>query len=457
MGQVLHGSARTTAAVRRAIQQSQESLRSLAKRHGINPKTVAKWKKRPSVQDERTGPKEPRSTVLTLDEEAIVVAFRRHTLLPLDDCLYALQATIPHLTRSSLHRCLQRHGLSRLPNTEGDKPRRAQFKRYPIGFFHIDLAEVRTEQGKLSLLVAIDRTSKFAFVERHERVPRRVAGDFLRHLIAAVPYRVHTVLTDNGTHFTEPSGNTWTPDEIKEMLARKQLFRAHAFELACAQNDVAHRLTKPRHPWTNGQVERMNRTIKEATVQRFYYATHDQLRTHLADFVTAYNFARRLKTLKGLTPYEFICKRWTREPERFRLDPLHQMPGPNSLVDEHQSLGIEIQLALEPRLAPLADVTPVLLGGMRRLFLRVILCRRQKRQSALALTCAPCSAKRAFNSGRVMSGTSASAAWIRSACASVRRESRSPPCGFGRASPPARRWACQRIALDALTPNRVAA
>src|SRR4051794_30252534 len=79
----------------------------------------------------------------------------------------------------------------------------------------------------------------------------------------------------------------------------------------------------------NGQVERMTRTIKEATVQRFYYATHDQLRTHLADFVAAYNFARRLKTLKGLTPYEFICKRWTIEPERFRLDPLHQMPGLN--------------------------------------------------------------------------------------------------------------------------------
>src|SRR3954462_6403183 len=250
MGQVLHGSARTTAAVRRAIQHSQESLTVLAQRHGINPKTVAKWKKRPSVQDERTGPKDPRSTVLTLEEaleeEAIIVAFRRHTLLPLDDCLYALQATLPHLTRSSLHRCLQRHGISWLPNTDGDKPRRAQFKRYPIGFVHVDLAEVRTEQGKLYLLVAIDRTSKFAFVELHEKATRRVAGDFLRHLIAAAPDRVHTVLTDNGTHFTEPSGNPWTPDEIKAMLACQQLFRAHAFELACAQNDVAHRLTKPR-------------------------------------------------------------------------------------------------------------------------------------------------------------------------------------------------------------------
>src|SRR5215218_4122858 len=256
MGQVLHGSARTTAAVRRAIQHSQESLRSLAKRYGINPNTVAKWKKRGSVADHRTGPKEPRSTVLSLEEEAVVVAFRRHTLLPLDDCLYALQATIPHLTRSSLHRCLQRHGIARLPDPDGDKPRRAQFKRYPIGFFHIDIAEVRTEQGRLYLLVAIDRTSKFAFVELHERVTRRVAGNFLRALIAAVPYRVHTVLTDHGTHFTEPNGNTWTPAEIKAMLARQQRFRAHAFELACAPNDVAHHLTKPRHPWTTDVIDK---------------------------------------------------------------------------------------------------------------------------------------------------------------------------------------------------------
>ena len=104
---------------------------------------------------------------------------------------------------------------------------------------------------------------------------------------------------------------------------------AHSFELACAQNDIDHRLTKPRHPWTNGQVERMNRTLKDATVRRYYYDTHDQLRGHLGDFLAAYNFARRLKTLRGLTPYEYICKIWTSEPQRFRLDPLHQMPGLN--------------------------------------------------------------------------------------------------------------------------------
>ena len=123
MGQVLHGCATTTEAVRRAIQDSQESLRVLATRHGINPKTVAKWKKRSSVEDLRTGPKDPRSTVLSVEDEAVIVAFRRHTLLPLDDCLYALQPSIPHLTRSALHRCLQRHGISRLPDVEGEETR----------------------------------------------------------------------------------------------------------------------------------------------------------------------------------------------------------------------------------------------------------------------------------------------------------------------------------------------
>src|SRR5215216_4794401 len=201
MGQVLHGGARTTAAVRRAIQHSQESLRGLAKRHGINPKTVAKWKKRPSVQDERTGPKEPRSTVLSLEEEAIVVAFRRHTLLPLDDCLYALQATIPHLTRSSLHGCLQRHGISPLPEITGEQATKRPFKFYPIGYFHIDLAEVRSEEGKLQLFVAVDRTSKFAFAQLQEVANVQTGAAFLAALIDAVPHSIHTVLTDNGVQF----------------------------------------------------------------------------------------------------------------------------------------------------------------------------------------------------------------------------------------------------------------
>ena len=105
--------------------KGQASLSQLSKALGINPKTVATWRKRATVEDMKTGPTEPRSTVLTEAKEAAIIAFQRHTLLPLDDCLYALQPSIPH-------RCLQRHGMSRLPDVDGCKPKRQTFKRYPI-------------------------------------------------------------------------------------------------------------------------------------------------------------------------------------------------------------------------------------------------------------------------------------------------------------------------------------
>ena len=315
MGQLLHGCARTTAAVRHAIQKSSDSIAALAKRYHLNPKTVTKWRRRTSVEDLPMGPARPRSTVLTPEEEALVVAFRRHTLLPLDDCLYALQPTIPHLTRSTLHRCLQRHGINRLPQVR-DKPKKKAFRKYPIGYFHIDIAEVRTEQGKLYLFVAIDRTSKFAYAELHKKQTRRIAADFLRTLTQVVPYRLHTVLTDNGIQFTHRKTD-------------RHAF-AHLFDRVCCEHGIEHRLTKPNHPWTNGQVERMNRTLKDATVKRYHYETHDQLVQHLQTFLMAYNLARRLKTLHGLTPYEYICQKWQDESERFHRNPHHHTVGLNT-------------------------------------------------------------------------------------------------------------------------------
>ena len=267
MGQILHGSATTTEAVRRAIQNSQASLRELARRYGINPKTVAKWRKRSSVADLPTGPKDPQSTVLSMEEEAIIVAFRKHTLLPLDDCLYALQATIPHLTRSSLHRCLQRHGISRLPEVEGDKPGKKKFKAYPIGYFHIDIAEVRTAEGKLYLFVAIDRTKvclRAACQEDRQnvRVGLPHGPDQSRSL--QNPHRAHR--QRHPVHVSAAL-RRWPDRQVHD----------HMFDMRCRENGIEHRLTKPKHPWTNGQVERMNRTIKEATVKRYHYDSHQQL------------------------------------------------------------------------------------------------------------------------------------------------------------------------------------
>jgi hypothetical protein len=187
MGQVLHGSARTTAAVRRTIPQRPESVKTLAERYSINPKTVAKWKRRESVPEAPMGPTAPRSTVLSKEEEALCVACRRPTLRSLDDCLDALQDSIPHLTRSTLHRCDQRHGISRLPEVEGAKPAKRKLKKYPLGYFPMDMAEVQTEEGRLSLFVAIDRASTCAVAERHAQATRRIAANLLRALIAAVP------------------------------------------------------------------------------------------------------------------------------------------------------------------------------------------------------------------------------------------------------------------------------
>jgi hypothetical protein len=97
--------------------------------------------------------------------------------------LYALQPTLPHLSRSALHRCLQCHGISHLPEVGGDKPAKKRFKRYPIGYFHLDLAEVRTAEGKLNLFDAIDRTSKFAFVRLEKRAGKMEVAQFLRDLL----------------------------------------------------------------------------------------------------------------------------------------------------------------------------------------------------------------------------------------------------------------------------------
>ena len=328
MGQVLHGSATTTEAIRRAIQHSQASLRTLAEALRHQPedrrqveapdlgRRCSDWPEGRQID----GPVDRGGGSHRRLPKAYPAAAGRLSLCPAADHP-ASDAVIPaSLPAAPWH----------LPAAAGRRrePDRSKFKAYPIGYFHIDIAEVRTAQGKLYLFVAIDRTSKFAFVELHEKAARRTAADFLRRLIAAVPYKVHTVLTDNGTHFTTP-GNTAQQSPISRPHIERGTLSGPCLRICLRPRDIDHRLTKPKHPWTNGQVERMNRTIKDATVKRYYYETTISCERHLADFVAAYNFARRLKTLKGLTPYEFICNAWTSQPERFTLNPLQQMPGLN--------------------------------------------------------------------------------------------------------------------------------
>lgn len=132
---------------------------------------------------------------------------------------------------------------------------------------------MRTDEGKLYLFVAPDRTSRYAFARLVKRATGKAAQAFLDELVAAVPYQIHMVLTDNGIQFADLPKNRAGPTAM---------WRGHPFNLACHEHAIEHRLTKPNHPWTNGQVGWMNRTLKEATVRRYHHETHPQLEDHLA-------------------------------------------------------------------------------------------------------------------------------------------------------------------------------
>ena len=320
----LHGSARTTPRVRAELQASQEATRALAARYGLNPKTVAKWRQRPTTADRPMGPSRPRSTVLTEAEEAIVVEFRRRTLLPLDDVLGCLREAIPTLTRSALHRCLRRHGISRLPRDEEKASKRTRFAGTTIGYVHVDVCELRLAEGKLFLFLAIDRVSKFVHVAFFEANTKMNGAAFLREAVAAFPYRIHTVLTDNGMAFADLPKNRGRYPEIEA------IFGGHIFDRVCREHGIEHRLTKPYHPWTNGQAERMHRTVKEATVKAIHYPDLDALEAHVLAFVRAYNFAKRLKALRWRTPFQAILDAWAKDPSIFTIDPHHLTPGPNT-------------------------------------------------------------------------------------------------------------------------------
>jgi transposase InsO family protein len=296
----------------------------LAARHGLNPKTVAKWRKRTTTADRPMGPARPRSTVLTEAEEAIVVEFRRRTLLPLDDVLGCLRESIPRLTRSALHRCLVRHGISRLPRDEGSASKRGRFAETTIGYVHVDVCELRLAQGKLFLFLAIDRVSKFVHVAFFDANTKLNGAAFLRQVVAAFPYRLHTVLTDNGMAFADLPKNRGRYPEMEA------IFGGHIFDRVCEEHGITHKLTKPYHPWTNGQAERMNRTVKEATIKVFHYPDLEALKAHVLAFVAAYNFAKHLKRLRWRTPFQAVCDAWTRDPAPFRIDPRHLIPGPHT-------------------------------------------------------------------------------------------------------------------------------
>ena len=320
MGNILHANAKTTPLIRKEIQESKESILALAEKYNLNPKTISKWRHAGRVSDGRSGPIRPKSALSEAEQE-IICTFRRTTQLALDDVFIALKDCIPALTRSNLHRCLRRHGLNVLPKDDNDhgQEKKKKFKDYPPGFVHIDITEVRIENGdKHYIFVMIDRATKYVYVELHPRMTIQISVSFLKNAIEDCPFKITKILTDNGPQFTY------------ELLAEHlRPARPHPFDVVCAAHGIDHRLTKFRHPWTNGQVEVTNRVIKKHTTKTYHYAHVDELKKHLMAFLLYYNFRRPLRALKYKTPYDKIKEWFTKEPSLFRVNPSHKIMGLN--------------------------------------------------------------------------------------------------------------------------------
>ena len=305
MASILHGSARTTPRVRAELQASKEKASVLAKPYGLSRTTVNKWRSRSTTADARMGPRDPRSTVLTRAEEAIIVAFRQRTLLPLDDVMGCLREQIPKLTRSSLHRCLERHGISRLPVNE-TMTKRGRFAETTIGYVHIDSCELRHADGKIHMFLAIDRVSKFTFVEFYDKASKMNAASFLQHAIEAFPYKIHTVLTDNGIAFADLPKNRngpiahWSWPHLWAHL-RRQRHHPKADETLPSLDQRPGRADEPHDQ------ELAPAQAGDATIKVFHYPDIESLKAHVLAFVKTSNFAKHLKALRWKTPFEAIA------------------------------------------------------------------------------------------------------------------------------------------------------
>ena len=324
MSQV-HAQARTTPRTRAEIKASSAPLVELAERYNISRATAAKWKSRETPQDLSHRPHKL-STTLTPAQEAIAVELRCMTLLPLDDLVAVVREFInPDVSRSGLDRCLRRHGVANLRELQAQARADAgetevpikTFKDYVPGFLHMDikyLPQMPDEAARRYLFVAIDRATRWVFMHIYADQSESSSVNFLERLHAAAPMKITTLLTDNGSQFTD-----------RFTSKKRQPTGLHKFDVRCKALGTEHRLCPPRHPQTNGMVERFNGRISEV-VKQTRFASAAELEATLDAYVKTYNNQIPQRALNHLSPVQALKKWHTERPDLF-VKRVYKQPG----------------------------------------------------------------------------------------------------------------------------------
>lgn len=312
MPQDYHSNAKTNSHLRQIIQQSSLTNVELSNQFGISEKTVSKWRNRDFLVDKSSRPLTITYALNEIEKEVIRV-LRTLTWIALEDLVDIVSENIPNATRSNVYRTLLAFDINTVPKEKKEQAK--AFKEYDPGYLHIDVTYLpKLEGDKHYLFVAIDRATRLMYFKVYENKTCANAVSFLEECKAYFPFYISHVLTDNGAEFTDkftcgknkPSGN-------------------HGFDKACASDEVDHRLTAPYTPKTNGMVERVNGTIKEATIKAQIYSSHIELEADLNKFLVFYNLNRRhsslKKELKVRTPFEALQYWYRIKPEIFKISP----------------------------------------------------------------------------------------------------------------------------------------
>ncbi len=320
---ILHPLARTTPRTRAELQAEDPNVSdaALARLYGVTAPTVRKWRARESTADRSHRPETLHCT-LTAAQQAVAVAIRSTLWLPLDDLLVVVREFLnPAVSRSGLARCMKRDGVNRRPVEDKDAPIVLKtFKDYATGVVHVDikyLPQMPDETKRRYLFVAIDRATRWVFLRIYADQSETSSTDFLRRLHAAAPMRIDKLLTDNGSQFTDrftskdkkPSGN-------------------HAFDRECVLLSIEHRVTKPRHPQTNGMVERFNGRISDVLATTRFRSRED-LQTTIERYVKLYNDHLPQKALGHKTPLQAMRTWRQNRPELF-VRKIHNQAGLDS-------------------------------------------------------------------------------------------------------------------------------